>query len=312
MYPRWMSYCDPMAKKKIVNVASVPQRSPFRYPGGKTWLVPYIRAWLRSLPSRPAIFCEPFAGGAIVGLTVAFESLADRVLLVELDSEVAAVWKIILSGDAGWLADRIMEFTVSVDAVKAEIAKSPRSLREKAFRTILRNRVLHGGILAPGSSLTKYGENGKGVASRWYPATLRKRILAIAEIREQIEFIEGDGLNVLKQHERDESSVFFIDPPYTASGKKAGVRLYQHNELDHALLFRVAAELNGDFLMTYDNAFGVRAMAKAHGFDTELVPMKSTHHAEMMELLIGRKIDWARPNTKGVEQNKLPFSDEAE
>lgn len=25
---------------RVVNVASVPQRSPFRYPGGKTWLVP--------------------------------------------------------------------------------------------------------------------------------------------------------------------------------------------------------------------------------------------------------------------------------
>ena len=24
---------------RVVNVASVPQRSPFRYPGGKTWLV---------------------------------------------------------------------------------------------------------------------------------------------------------------------------------------------------------------------------------------------------------------------------------
>ncbi len=33
----------------IVNVASVPQRSPFRYPGGKTWLVPRIRQWLKSL-----------------------------------------------------------------------------------------------------------------------------------------------------------------------------------------------------------------------------------------------------------------------
>jgi hypothetical protein len=31
-----------------VNVASVPQRSPFRYPGGKTWLIPYIRSWLAS------------------------------------------------------------------------------------------------------------------------------------------------------------------------------------------------------------------------------------------------------------------------
>ena len=31
-----------------VNVASVPQRSPFRYPGGKTWLIPHIRRWLTS------------------------------------------------------------------------------------------------------------------------------------------------------------------------------------------------------------------------------------------------------------------------
>src|ERR1700677_2717012 len=48
---------------KPVNVASVPQRSPFRYPGGKTWLVPYIRDWLRSKKTRPARLIEPFAGG---------------------------------------------------------------------------------------------------------------------------------------------------------------------------------------------------------------------------------------------------------
>jgi DNA adenine methylase len=300
-----------MAKKKIINVASVPQRSPFRYPGGKTWLVPYVRTWLRSLPVRPSLFCEPFAGGGIVGLTVAFEMLADRVLLIELDSDVAAVWKAILGGDAQWLADRIMEFTVSVEAVKAEIAKTPLTLREKAFRTILRNRVLHGGILAPGSSFTKYGENGKGIASRWYPTTLRRRILAIADVRERIEFIEGDGLSVLRQRQRDINSVFFIDPPYTAAGKRAGIRLYQHNELDHDLLFRITADLAGDFLMTYDNAKGVIAMAKEHGFDTELVPMKSTHHAEMMELLIGRHLSWARLAGKRDEQGQLPFPDEA-
>jgi hypothetical protein len=35
--PRKAVRYDP---KKPVNVAAVPLRSPFRYPGGKTWLVP--------------------------------------------------------------------------------------------------------------------------------------------------------------------------------------------------------------------------------------------------------------------------------
>ncbi|GIK41471.1 MAG: hypothetical protein BroJett011_53040 [Chloroflexota bacterium] len=54
-------------------------------------------------------------------------------------------------------------------------------------------------------------------------------------------------------------------------------------------------ELNpGDFLMTYDNAVEVRALAQQHGFDFQVVPMKNTHHAEMTELLIGRNLDWLR------------------
>src|SRR6202795_1656450 len=87
-----------------VNVASVPQRSPFRYPGGKTWLVPLFRRWIRSLSFRPSLLVEPFAGGGIIGLTAAFEKLADEVVLVELDDQVAAVWEAMLGGDAEWLA----------------------------------------------------------------------------------------------------------------------------------------------------------------------------------------------------------------
>jgi len=69
-----LSFWD-KALPQVVNVASVPQRSPFRYPGGKTWLVPYINRWLASLNFRPAEFVEPFCGGAIVGLNVAFDNL---------------------------------------------------------------------------------------------------------------------------------------------------------------------------------------------------------------------------------------------
>lgn len=279
-------------------MASVPQRSPFRYPGGKTWLVPHVRTWLKPISPRTKHFIEPFAGGGIISLTVAAEKLADHVTMVELDEQVAAVWHSLINSDDGeWLADSILEFDltgITADGLRDFVEKESGTRREQAFKTILKNRTYHGGILAPGSSPIKNGENGKGMASRWYAETLRKRILGIVHIKDSITFIEGDGLEVLNENLGSSDTVFFIDPPYTAAGKKAGRRLYSRYELDHEKLFSLAARIKGDFLMTYDNADGVRLLAERHGFDTELVSMKNTHHAEMHELLIGRDLSWTR------------------
>ncbi|NEQ56097.1 MAG: hypothetical protein F6K53_01230 [Moorea sp. SIO4A1] len=49
--------------KKVINVASVPQRRPFRYAGGKTWLIPQIRQWLYNKGGTDKELFEPFAGG---------------------------------------------------------------------------------------------------------------------------------------------------------------------------------------------------------------------------------------------------------
>jgi DNA adenine methylase len=281
---------------RVINVASVRQLSPFRYPGGKTWLVPRIRLWLKH---KPLEFIEPFAGGGIISLTVAAEGLAKHVIMVELDEQIAAVWKTVLNdNNAVPLADRIVSFDLTPESLHEELAKSPISTVEKAFQTILKNRTYHGGILAAGSAPMKHGENGKGIKSRWYAETLRKRILEIAKLRDRITFIEGDGLEVIRQNARTQEATFFIDPPYTAAGKKAGRRLYTHSELNHEVLFNLMESVSGDFLMTYDNAYGVSSLANKHGFDTELVAMKNTHHAEMTELLIGRNLNWARLQTK--------------
>lgn len=283
---------------RIVNVASVPHRSPFRYPGGKTWLVPQIRKWLKSKKVKPSEFIEPFAGGGIVSLTVAAEHLAEHITMVELDKEIGSVWKTMLGGDADWLANRILDFSLTRTSLTAQLRRPPRSTRERAFLTVLKNRTFHGGILAPGSGPLKNGENGKGVLSRWYPDTLKNRILAVAKLRDKIKFVEGDGIQVIKENAARSDFVFFIDPPYTAHGKKAGSRLYTHFQLDHESLFRSVEHIAGDFLMTYDDAGGVRDLVRKHGFDMELVAMKNTHHAAMKELLIGRDLDWARSESR--------------
>lgn len=283
--------------EQVVNVASVPQRSPFRYPGGKTWLVPRVRQWLRNFDRRPSVLVEPFTGGGIVGLTAAFEELAEHVVLVELDKQVAAVWQTILGGDAEWLADRVLSFDLTHANAREVLAQTEGGTRELAFRTILKNRTFHGGILAPGATFIKHGENGKGLASRWYAETLAARITAIGEIRQRFTFICGDGIEVMQQHAKKKRAAFFIDPPYTAggsNGKRAGTRLYVHHELDHERLFEMARRVLGDVLLTYDDAPDVRDLAARHCFEFEPIAMKNTHHAKMTELLIGRDLAWLR------------------
>ncbi len=284
-----------VADTNIINIASVPHRSPFRYPGGKTWLVPQVRKWLHSLQDKPEEFIEPFAGGGIISLTVAFESLANRVTMIELDEQVASVWHTILSDDWEWLTKRISSFDLTYENVKNELSLTSTETRKIAFQTILKNRVYHGGILAAGSGLIKYGENGKGIRSRWYPTTLCRRIRDIAMIRDRIQFLESDGMNILQQTKDRKDVVYFVDPPYTAAGKKAGRRLYKHNELDHKALFDIMMSVAGDFLMTYDNAEEVISWAVKRNLDVLSIPMRNTHHIEMLELLIGRNLDWARP-----------------
>jgi DNA adenine methylase len=274
--------------ERPVNVAAVPQRSPFRYPGGKTWLVPYVRTWLLSLPQKPRLLVEPFAGGAIVGLTAAFERLAERVLLVEKDPDVSAVWRAILGGHAEWLARRVETFELTRQNVLDVLSRTPSSQRERAFATLLRNRVQRGGILAPGAGLVKQGENGQGLRSRWYPQTLARRIRAIATQRERICFVEGDGLEVMASYAERQDAAFFVDPPYTVAAR----RLYRFWDVDHRQLFRLARAVRGSVLMTYDRADEILALAEEFGLQTAAVAMKNTHHARMTELLVGKTLNW--------------------
>jgi DNA adenine methylase len=133
----------------------------------------------------------------------------------------------------------------------------------------------------------KVGENGRGVASRWYPETLVKRIQALGYLRPAIDFIEGDAFDLIRRYLDRRDVVFFIDPPYTAgNGKRAGSRLYKHSHLDHPALFDLLARAVGLVLMTYDDCPEVVEMANRHGFQIERIPMKNTHHVKKYELLI--------------------------
>lgn len=267
------------------NVSQVPQRSPLRYPGGKTWLIPHVRAWLNQV--RPTLLVEPFCGGGIVSLTAVMEDLVESCVMLDLDPDVAAFWHAVLrEGEA--LAERIEKFEMTRENVEALERSAPASILERGFRTLVLNRTRRAGILAQGAALIQEGEKGQGLLSRWYPETLSRRIRDLQPYVPRIAFGQGDALALLLPllHGWGKRAALFVDPPYTAGGSNAGERLYTCYELDHERLFRLLARRRSPFMLTYSATPAIRKLVARHRFHAMPVNMKNAHHEAQTELVI--------------------------
>ena len=280
----------PASPIPIPNVAQVPQRSPLRYPGGKTWLVPHIRAWLATIEA-PQLLIEPFAGGGIASLTAVMENLVPHFLMVEVDQDVAAFWVAALH-NTDLLISRIDEFTPTHDNTNDLEHQPLRTVTDRAFRTLVLNRTRRGGILAKGSASIRAGENGRGIASRWYPDTIKQRLTAISNHAARIDFLAANGMTILEKRLAEGvpmGTAVFADPPYTAMGKQAGRRLYTHSSVDHPRLFNILAQLAAqgcEIMVTYDESPEIIALADQYDFHAVRVMMKNGHHNRLPELVI--------------------------
>jgi DNA adenine methylase len=278
--------------------------SPFRYPGGKSRLVPQLRPWL----AQPGmeVLLEPFAGGASMSLAAVAEGLVEHAVLVECDDDVAAVWQTVLSADASALAARVRAFRATDTAV-AELLQAPaRSTLDRAFLTLVRNRVNRGGMLHPRAGRLRRGERDRGLTSRWYPETLADRILDIAALRERISFRHGDGIEALRAHAGDPRFGAFVDPPYTIGGRRAGERLYVHSDVDHPQLFAAASSWAGPVTLTYADTPEVRELAAQHDFDVASYRLQGAQRRVSHELLVGPNI---RPLARARRPGSLRQSD---
>lgn len=270
---------------KVVNSGSAKHISPFRYPGGKTWLVPRMIEWLDTIGPVDN-FYETFAGGASVGLAVLAQARTERLVLVEKDPGVCAVWRALTQGSASELSQRVLGFDMRVEVVTELLSETPEGDVDLAFHTIVRNRAQRGGVMSPGAGLMKNGD-GRGIASRWYPETLVRRFTAIEEMSDRIEVCEGDGTRV-PLFAMDCDAVF-IDPPYTASRRSAGHRLYRYGVVDHELLFRCASKSFGHVSLTYDDQPEVADLMEKFGMTGRHVTMQTGHNRVSNELFITKR-----------------------
>ena len=261
---------NPSPKKKpATRIAPI---SVAQYPGRKHWFVQPAAKFFRAHPCQTLI--EPFAGSGIVGLSLLYAGIVERLVLVEKDERIVCLLKGLL--DDPKIADRYAAFECTRENV-IRLLKTERS----AFRYLVQSRVCNRAKFSGGLRTT--------IDARWCRDLVVANIRRVYAMRDRITVIDGDGLKVMRQHAGDREVGCYADPPYSADVSSKGYLVYRHHKLDHKKLFYLLSGWRGPWLLTEDNTRMVRRLALCYRFVSKRVLMTTADNKGKKELVLWRK-----------------------
>lgn len=241
--------------------------SPLRYPGGKARLAPYIRQCLQRNRVAPALFVEPFAGGASVSLQLLVDGVVECIGLVELDPLVAAFWQTLFY-DSEWLVDQVQAIDISLDTWSRFRTGVMKSRRDRALACLFLNRTSFSGVLAPTAGpIGGYHQQGRyRIDARFPRDTLIHRIRFLAGYRNRVSFIWKDSwesaltrISSLQEEGKLPTNIaYYFDPPFFHQANR--LYSYYFSDRDHVQLRDALVKLEAPWLLSYDAPHRIREL----------------------------------------------------
>lgn len=228
----------------------MPCSTLLRYIGGKSKLTHKIAPYIKVPPS--GVYCEPFVGGGSVALAIASVTShkSIRILLNDLDPEVANFWQQVVNPDSTAVKEllcRIKTCRPSLQLFDEIKASQPSEPIGRAFKFLFLNRCSH--IASNGKRpLGGRGQNNpdSDIASRFKPENiLPEFIRARHALMEKTVVTNLDFEEVIRDAQSD--WVIYADPPYYDRD------LYDVPFLpdDHARLHRLLTESPAAWVLSY-------------------------------------------------------------
>lgn len=251
-------------------VNNMPQTaSPFRYPGGKSQLYPFI-VNLLSLNNINGTYIEPFAGGAGVAIKLLLNNKVSKIWINDYDKAIYSTWFHILNDPIKMIeminsvpfdynGGHTYNKTASINFWKQEkeiytIQKDQKDSLELAFATLFLNRTNRSGIISGGPIGGMNQENQTQIYARFNKKTLSQKINRISQLKDKIRLTNYDALDLINLIQRESSpdnTFIFFDPPYFKQG--SGLYFTSFNNEGHKTLAKKIVKLKDRYwITTYD------------------------------------------------------------
>jgi len=231
--------------------------SPLRYPGSKATFLHVVLDFIAIHNLQGKEIVEPYAGSAIVSLSLVANEIVKKATLVERDPLIYSFWKAVFN-HTDTLITSIEDVDVNIDSwhyfrdfLKYDQPDEDR-IPELALAGLFLNRTNFSGILHSGPVGGRSQNSKYQIDCRFNKKDIISRIQKIALLGNSISVVFGDALNLLDKVPTVNNSThfFYIDPPYF----KQGSQLYRfhYKTVDHKRLSDVLRNANYPWLLSYD------------------------------------------------------------
>lgn len=231
--------------------------SPFRYPGGKAKVAPFIRELVKINGLLDGVYVEPYVGGGAVALSLLMGEYVSEIYINDKDRSIFSVWYCILK-DTERFCDLISSTPVNMEswynAKNVQQDSNNQDYLSLGFATFFLNRTNRSGIIK-GGVIGGKNQNGKyKIDARFNKNEMIRRILDISKYSRRIHLDNLDAIEFLDKYKKvfPEQTLIYLDPPYFVKGEDLYLNYYDIK--DHK---KIAAYLKKiktfRWIVSYDN-----------------------------------------------------------
>ncbi len=256
--------------------------SPYRYPGGKSKLLPMLMDHISPLLDNEDSFCDAFIGGGSVLLTVAEKYPNIKLYANDKDYWISCFWDVVASEDKNQLSELLsmVNCQPTLDMFYNLRTDTSKDKLQCAFKALFFNRCTFSGILNSGPIGGKLQLSKYKIDCRYNVKSLQDKIIKANQLLAGRTVIENKDFSIYLPKI---NCPIYVDPPYFY--KASGLYFKYMVNHEHTELFNILKS-KSKWVLSYDDCSEIRDLYK----DKTIIDLNARY------CINGKKTQWNKKN----------------